>query len=256
VRILFLGDIVGTPGQNLVKRAVPELKAKHALDLVIVNAENIAAGSGIFPSNLAVLLKAGVDGVTLGDHGYRRAEIVSTLRKDHRIVRPANYPATAPGADVMFLGTSNQVTIAVVSLLGRLFMKPVDCPIQTLERLLPAIRERASICIVDFHAEATGEKYTLYRAFDGRVSAIFGTHTHVPTADLHISNAGTAFQCDVGMCGGHAGILGRKAEPILDFQQTHVPYPFPVEEEDVRLNGVIVECEGTTGKAERLVYHD
>ncbi len=249
MRILFIGDIVGTPGLNLIKQAVPILRAEHKLDFVVANAENAAAGSGLYPSNFHALRKAGIDAVTMGDHIYRRSEIVGLFHHGEPIVKPANFPAESPGSGYTICRNERGQVLAVVSLIGRLFMKPADCPLRALDRLLPEIRQQTTCIFVDFHAEATGEKYQAKHYFNGRVSALVGTHTHVTTADAQISAEGTAYMSDVGMTGGHAGILGRKAKPIIDNALDMVTTLFDIEEGDPQLHGAIIDIDEITGFA-------
>jgi metallophosphoesterase (TIGR00282 family) len=249
MRILLIGDIVGKPGRKIVSRAVPGLRLRESIDLVIANGENSADGSGITPAIYRALLKSGVDCVTLGDHIYRRQEIESTLREEANIVKPANYPAEAPGHDHAVLTTSRGVRVAVISLLGRIFMRPVDCPFKAADRVLARLDDDVRVRIVDFHAEATSDKQLLGRYLDGRVSAVLGTHTHVPTADETIFLGGTAFQCDVGMTGPYDSILGRRFDRVLKTTITFEPTHFDVADADVRLCGTLVEIEETTGRA-------
>ncbi|QVL34632.1 YmdB family metallophosphoesterase [Telmatocola sphagniphila] len=249
MRLLFIGDIVGTPGLKLIKQAVPALRAEQSLDFVIANAENVASGSGMYPSNFHALRRAGVDGLTMGDHVFRRPDILPILTSGEPVVKPANFPSDAPGKNFAVLKNERGHSLAIVSLLGRLFMKAVDCPLRTLDLLLPEIRKQTTNILVDFHAEATGEKYQARHYFAGRVSAIVGTHTHVVTADAQVTPEGTAYISDVGMTGGHAGILGRKAKPIVEHALNMIPTNFDVEEEDPRMNGVLLEIDENTGKA-------
>ena len=249
VKLLLIGDIVGKPGRQICTRLVRQLRQAEQLDLVVANGENAAGGSGITPEIFAELLAAGIDGVTLGDHAYRRREIFSTLQSENRIVRPANYPPQAPGADVMILQAANEVKVAVFVLLGRVFMPPVDCPFQAAERLLASLPAEIKVVLVDFHAEATSDKQLMGRYLDGRVSAVLGTHTHVPTADEQILPGGTAFQCDVGMTGPHESILGRRIDRVLETAITFRPTHFEVASGDVRLNATLVEVDPETGRA-------
>ncbi len=252
MRVLFIGDIVGTPGVNLVKQGVPILRRERQLDFVIANAENSAAGSGLYPSNLHALKKAEIDAFTMGDHIYRRPEIVPLLEHGEPIAKPANYPAASPGKPFVVLRNERGLSLVILSLLGRLYMKPIDCPLLKLDELLPAIKAESHCILVDFHAEATGEKYMAKHYFDGRVSALVGTHTHVPTADAQITREGMAYISDVGMTGGHAGVLGRKAKPILEHAFNQIPTIFEVEDADPRLNGVIIQIDELTGKATQI----
>jgi metallophosphoesterase (TIGR00282 family) len=252
VRILFLGDIVGTPGVGLVKRALPGLRAAERLDLVVANAENATNGTGLAPRDYRVLRAAGADAVTLGDHVYKKYDIADELRDANApIVKPANFPASAPGKPFVIV-PSPKGPVAVISLLGRTFMRAVDCPFSAADRVLAEIGDRAKVILVDVHAEATADKYLLAKHLDGRVTTVLGTHTHVPTADEHLTPGGTAFQCDVGMCGPHDGILGRRADRVLHTAITFEPSAFDVATGDVRLNGAIVDCDPETGKASAI----
>jgi len=259
VNILLIGDIVGKPGKRIVQRALPGLRQEAALDLVIANAENIAGGSGITPKIFHELRAAGVDCVTLGDHIYRRSEANSLLAGSHPIVKPANFPRSAPGRDWVVVPAANGVPVAVFSLLGRLFMRPVDCPWTRADRLLEELPSDVRVRVLDFHAEATSEKQLMGRYLDGRVSAVLGTHTHVPTADEQILPGGTALQCDVGMTGPFESILGRDIQRVMQTTITFRPTYFQVAKHDVRLGGTIVEVDPTTGKAlgiRRLVLRE
>jgi metallophosphoesterase (TIGR00282 family) len=252
VRILLIGDIVGKPGRQIVVRGLPGLIARERLDLVVANAENAAGGSGITPAIYHELISAGVDVITLGDHIYRRSEIESILRNKANIIKPANFPAEAPGHDVAVVAARNGVLVAVVSLLGRIFMRPVDCPFKAADRVLAALDPEVRVRIVDFHAEATSDKQLLGRYLDGRVSAVLGTHTHVPTADEHVFPGGTAFQCDVGMTGPYESILGRRVDRVLETTITFNPTHFEVATGDVRLSGSIVDVDPATGHSSTI----
>jgi metallophosphoesterase (TIGR00282 family) len=249
MRILLIGDIVGKPGERIVIRALPALRKRENLDLVIANAENAADGSGLAPSIYRKLIAAGVDCVTLGDHIYRRSEIVTVLTTADNIVRPANFPASAPGKSWCSVTAADGTKVAVVSLLGRVFMRPVDCPWTAVDRVLAEIPTEINVRFVDFHAEATSDKQLMGRYLDGRVSAVLGTHTHVTTADEQIFPGGTAFQCDVGMTGPHTSILGRRIDRVLETTLTFQPTQFDVATDDVRLCGTIVEVDQATGRA-------
>ena len=255
----MVGDVVGRPGRRMIVRAVPLLIEREKLDLVVVNAENCAGGSGLTPANFQDLRGAGVDVVTMGDHIYRRSELRSVLQSDAPIVKPANYPPTAPGKTWTTVVSRNGVSVAVISLLGRTFMRPVDCPFLAVDKVLAEIGANVSIKIVDMHAEATSDKQLMGRYLDGRVSAVLGTHTHVATADECLLPGGTAFQCDVGMTGPHDGVLGRQYDPVLTSTMTFFPANFDVALGDARLNGSIVDVDETTGRSlsiRRLSLHE
>jgi hypothetical protein len=249
VRLLLIGDIVGKPGRRIVTQAVAGLVRREGLDLVVANAENAAAGSGITPAIYQELIDSGVDGITLGDHIYRRREIIDVLQSRANIVRPANFPSQAPGRDFMVCAARNGVHVAVISLLGRVFMRPVDCPWTAADRILAQLPPQVRVILVDFHAEATSDMQLMGRYLDGRVTAVLGTHTHVATADEQVFPGGTAFQCDVGMTGPHESILGRRIDRVLETTRTFQPTPFDVADDDVRLCGSIVDADPQTGRA-------
>jgi metallophosphoesterase (TIGR00282 family) len=249
LRLLLIGDIVGKPGRNIVTRAMRGLIEAEQLDLVVANAENCAGGSGLTPANYQELIASGVDCITLGDHIYRRREIVPVLENEPNIVKPANFPATAPGKEFAVVTARNGTRVAVISLLGRVFMRPVDCPWSAADRVLAEIPRDINVVLVDFHAEATSDMQLMGRHLDGRVSAVLGTHTHVPTADEQILSGGTAFQCDVGMTGPHDSILGRRVDRVMESTLTFNPTHFEVANGDVRLHGTIVDVDQATGRA-------
>jgi len=249
MRILLIGDIVGKPGERIVTRTLSALRQRENIDLVVANAENAADGSGLAPSIYRKLTAAGVDCVTLGDHIYRRSEILTVLSSADNIVKPANFPAAAPGKSWCVVTAADGTHVAVVSLLGRVFMRPVDCPWTAADRVLTEIPADVKVRIIDFHAEATSDKQLMGRYLDGRVTAVLGTHTHVTTADEQIFPGGTAFQCDVGMTGPHASILGRRIDRVLETTLTFQPTQFEVAVGDVRLCGTIVDADSSTGQA-------
>ncbi|MGE3806141.1 MAG: YmdB family metallophosphoesterase [Gemmataceae bacterium] len=249
MRILFLGDVVGPAGLTFVKRALPAAIAHEGLDLVIANAENCTKGSGLTPQHFRQLREAGIDLITLGDHAYKRLEIVSVLESDERICRPANLPSEAPGRDFAQLTAKDGTQVAAFSLLGRTFMKPVDCPFKAAERVLEQLNGRAAIIVCDMHAEATADKYLMLHHLKGKVTAVFGTHTHVPTADEQVFAPGTAFISDVGMTGPYDSILGRRIDRVLSTAVTFIPSPFDVATGDPRLAGAIIEVDAPTGRA-------
>jgi metallophosphoesterase (TIGR00282 family) len=249
MRILFIGDIVGKPGRDIVCRAVAGLIAERKLDLVVANAENAAGGSGLTPANYRELIRAGVDAITLGDHVYRRKEIYSVLESESNIVKPANLPPESVGRDWAVVNARNGVPVGIACLLGGLFMKPVDSPWRAADRVLAAMPSDVRVRLIDFHAEATSDKQLMGRYLDGRVTAVLGTHTHVPTADECILPAGTAFQCDVGMAGPFDSIIGRRIDRVMTTTLTGLPTEFDVATGDVRLCGTMVEADPETGRA-------
>lgn len=252
VRILFIGDVVGKPGRSIVRGALPALRAREQIDVVIANAENAADGSGITPKIYRELTAAGVDGFTLGDHIYRRSEIYSVLEAEGNVVKPANYPQEAPGKTWTVLHTASGVAVGLFSVLGRVYMRPVDCPFRACDRVLADMPQEVKVRFLDIHAEATSDKQLLGRYVDGRVSAAIGTHTHVPTADEQIFPGGTAFQCDAGMTGPYDSILGRRIDRVLETTLTFRPTPFQVATGDVRLSGTLIDVDPASGRASAI----
>ncbi|GIW98850.1 MAG: metallophosphoesterase [Pirellulaceae bacterium] len=247
VRLVMMGDIVGKPGVRIACRAVNWLRTALHADLIVANAENAADGSGLRCDQYRKLTQAGIDGITLGDHVFRKREIVDILAAERNIVRPVNLPPTAPGATHMLLRTARGIPVAVLCALGRIFMPPNDCPFRRVPQELDRIPTEVKIRLLDFHAEATSDMQMMGRYLDGKISAVLGTHTHVATADQQILPGGTAFQCDVGMTGPFEGILGRKIAPVLDNVLTGLPVPFQVSTKDVRLNATWFDADATTG---------
>ncbi len=259
MRVLHIGDIVGKPGRRVIRRKLNDLRKSESIDFVIANAENSAGGSGLTPENYRELCKYGVDCITLGDHIYRRREIFDVLESKDNIVKPANYPSAAPGKPWTVVSASNGIAIAVVSALGRVFMRPVDCPWEAMDRVLQEIPSDVKMIFVDFHAEATSDMQLMGRFLDGRVTSVLGTHTHVPTADEQIFPGGTAFQCDIGMTGAYESILGRQFERVLKTTRTFIPNHFDVATKDVRMMATLVDANPSTGKAtaiRRICVHD
>jgi metallophosphoesterase (TIGR00282 family) len=249
MRILFIGDIVGAPGVNFVRKALPVLVARDGIDFVVANGENAAGGSGLTAALYRRVREAGVDLITLGDHIYKKSEIIPILEKEERVCKPANFPPDAPGRDYAFATARDGTPVAALCLLGRTFMRPVDCPFRAADRVLASLPPEVKVIVVDAHAEATGEKYLLGHYLKGRVSAVLGTHTHVPTADEQILGDGTAFISDVGMTGPYDSILGRRIDRVLNTTVTFVPSSFDVAEGDPRLAGAVVDLDAATGRA-------
>jgi metallophosphoesterase (TIGR00282 family) len=252
MRVLFIGDIVGSPGVAFVRQALPVLLAREGVDLVIANAENAANGSGLTPNLYHRLREAGVDLITLGDHIYKKAEIIATLTTEEHICKPANFPPDAPGREFAVAKARDGTTAAVVCLLGRTFMRPVDCPFRAADRVLTVLAGQTRCIVVDVHAEATADKYLLAHYLKGRVSAVLGTHTHVPTADEQILAGGTAFISDVGMTGPYDSILGRRIDRVLPTTLTFVPSAFDVAHGDPRLAGALVDIDPATGRSQAI----
>ncbi len=249
LNILFIGDVVGSPGRKVVAQALPRMIRRWELGLVVCNAENAAGGSGLTQSCHDELAEAGVDVFTMGDHVYRKDEIFAIMDRTDRVLRPANLPPDAPGAELSLVEARDGTIVGVFTLLGRTFMKPADCPFRTADRLLAQIGTTARVVVVDHHAEATSDKQLLGRYLDGRASAVLGTHTHVATADERILPGGTAYQTDVGMTGPYDSILGRRYDRVLAATLTGVPHHFDVATGDVRLCGSLVEVDPTSGRS-------
>ncbi len=260
MRVLLIGDIVGRPGKRAVARWLPGLIRERGLDFVVANAENTAAGSGLTPNQFNKLRHQGVDCCTMGDHIYRRRELLPLLETTDRIVRPANYPPESAGRPWTVLRARNDVPVAVVSLIGRTYMNVrADCPFHAADRVLAELPRDVRVVIVDVHAEATAEKVALGWYLDGRASIVAGTHTHVPTADERILPGGTAYITDLGMTGPFDSVLGRNREAVVRSLVTGMPRPYTVAEEDVRLCGLLVEIDEATGRAtttERIMLSD
>lgn len=249
LKILFIGDVVGSPGRKIVGQVLPRLIHHWGLDLVVCNAENAAGGSGLTVKCYEDLVEAGVDVFTLGDHVYRKDEVFALFEKTDRLLRPANFPSDSPGAEFTLVQARDGTTVAVFYLLGRTFMRPVDCPFRAADRVLARVDRNARVVLVDVHAEATSDKQLLGRYLAGRVSAVLGTHTHVATADEQILPGGTAYQTDVGMTGPHDSVLGRRYDRVLAASLTFVPHFFEVATGDPQLHGALIEVDPESGRA-------
>jgi 2',3'-cyclic-nucleotide 2'-phosphodiesterase len=250
--ILFLGDIVGEPGRNAVVARLAELKQKHAVDFIIVNGENAAGGRGITPKITIDLLRAGVSVITTGDHVWDQKDVIPFIGTEPRLLRPINYPAGAPGSGSIVLETAKG-KVGVIDVQCRTFMQPIlENPFPAVEAAVNKMRDETRNIFVDVHGETTSEKIALGRFLDGKVSAVIGTHTHVQTADEQIFPGGTAFMCDAGMCGPTESILGRAVDPIVKRFISNLPSPFPVAKGEVRLRGVLIEIDETSGHAVRI----
>ncbi len=252
LRVVMVGDVVGRPGIRMVCAAVPWLRQVIHADAIVVNAENAADGSGLRCADYRRLIEGGVDGITLGDHVYKKREIIEVLESEANIIRPANLPAAAPGKSSMRLTVRGDVQVAVVCVLGRVFMKPVDCPFAAVDRELALLDPSVRIRLIELHAEATSDKQLMGRYLDGRVSGVLGTHTHVATADEQILPGGSGFQCDLGMTGPFESILGRKVDAVLEATLHGVPLPFHVATGDVRLNGTWLDIDTASGQCKAI----
>lgn len=253
MNILCLGDVVGKPGRDALLGCLEELKSEHSIDVTVVNAENTAAGAGITSKLAKELLEKGCDVLTLGDHVWDQKELEGFLNESERIIRPANFPEGVPGRGWTIYETKNGQKVGVVNLLGRVFMRhSVDCPFRKLDSIIEEIKKETSVIVVDMHAEATSEKVAIGRYVDGRASIVFGTHTHIPTADEKILNAGTAYITDLGMTGPYDSIIGQDTQAILKRFLTGMPFRFSVAKGDVRVCGVVVTVNDRTGRASSI----
>jgi len=252
LNILCIGDVVGRPGRRVLAEKLKALTERLSIDCVIANAENAAGGSGLTPQIYNKMMRYGVNLVTLGDHTYRKRDIIETLETQENICRPANFSELAAGRGFGIYKTGKGPIVGVVSLIGRLFMKPAECPYNTVDKILPKVQQQADIIFVDFHAEATSEKIAMGYHLDGRVSCVFGTHTHVVTADEKIMPKGTAYITDIGMTGAHDSVIGRGVENVLKSFRTRMPAPFEIATGDVKINGIVVSVDTTGKKAERI----
>ena len=248
MRILFVADVVGVPGRRAIDERLQPLRDELEADVCIVNGENIADGVGTTPKLADRLLAAGADAITLGNHVWRRGEIVPYLKESDRIVRPANLSARAPGRGLTTVPAANGTRVAVINLLGSLFLNPPVSPFEVAEDLVDEALRTTPVVFVDMHAEATSEKVALSRILDGKATAVIGTHTHVQTNDARVLPGGTAAITDAGMTGPHDSVIGVTAELAIRHLRTSMPVRFETASGDVRIEGVLVEC-GTDGRA-------
>jgi metallophosphoesterase (TIGR00282 family) len=250
-RILFIGDIVGQPGRRIVKALLPGLLEEFSPELILANVENAAGGFGITPPLVEELLDLGIAVLTSGNHIWDKKEILPYLsdHADGRLLRPANYPGDAPGHGLYLGRTRAGTDYAVLNLQGRVFMPSIDCPFRTADALLDKIPVEVRIRIVDMHAEATSEKRAIGWYLDGRVTAVVGTHTHVPTADETVQPQGTAYITDLGMTGPYDSVIGIEKQPVIQKFLKQIPARFEVARGDVRLSAVLIEADTETGRA-------
>jgi metallophosphoesterase (TIGR00282 family) len=252
LKLLFIGDIVGRPGRDIVAERLPRLRAEHSLDFVIANGENAAAGAGITGAIAKSILESGVDAITLGDHVWDQRGWENEIGEMEGVCRPANLPASNPGRDHLII-EARGFRVAVFTVLGRTFMGlKGECPFLCADRMIEQLKAQADAIIVEVHAEATSEKQALGWHLDGRVTAVLGSHTHVPTADAAVLPNGTAFICDVGMTGPYASVLGREVRPVVARFMDGMPRRFEVATEDVRLSGALLEIGASMARAEKI----
>ncbi len=252
MKVLLIGDITGSPGRKILREELKSLQKKENIDFTIANAENAAGGSGITPAIAEELFSYNIDVLTSGDHIWKKREVVEFIARENRVLRPANYPDDSPGAGFCVYESRNGETIGVVNLLGRVFMQAVDCPFRKAAECVEKIKPVTKIIFVDMHAEATSEKVALGWYLDGKVSCVYGTHTHVQTADQRILPNQTAYITDIGMTGPFDSVIGRKKEQVLERFLTQMPTRFEMADADVRINGAIVDIDSTTGRAQSI----
>ncbi|MEE9274699.1 MAG: TIGR00282 family metallophosphoesterase [bacterium] len=258
MKILFIGDVNGKVGRRVLDHHLPALRREHEADLCVVNGENAAGGFGITSQIAEDFFQAGADVITSGNHIWRRKEVGDLLLREPRLLRPANYPAGVPGSGV-FVQKTPAGPVAVVNLMGRLFMPPVECPFRAADRILADLGAEARVILVDFHAEATSEKVALGWHLDGRVSALLGTHTHIQTADERVLPGGTAYLSDAGMTGPADSVIGVEVRPALERFLTGVQRRVDPGGGEGQLNGVLIEADADSGRAlsiERIAFRE
>ena len=257
MRILYIGDIVGSPGRRIVEERLPDIIAQESIDLALANADNAAGGFGIIPRLAEQLLDCGIEVLCGGNHIWDRKEIFDYLPEQPRLLRPANFPDSAPGAGLFCGQTRQGVPYAVLHLQGRTFLPAIDCPFRTADRELARLGDAVKVVLVDMHAEATSEKQAMGWYLDGRVSAVLGTHTHVATADERVLPKGTAYISDVGMTGPHDSVIGMDKSGVLQRFLDGLPVRFEVATQNLAMNAVRIEIDEASGRAtaiERAVY--
>lgn len=252
MRILFIADVVGRPGRTALEERLAALRSELGVDACVVNGENAADGIGITPRLADRLLAMGADVITLGNHAFRRAEIGPYLESSDRIVRPANTSRNTPGRGLTVVPAGNGASLAVINVLGSLFLHPATSMFEVIDDLVEEARSRTPVVLVDAHAEATSEKVALAHWLDGKVTAIIGTHTHVQTADARVFPNGTAFMTDAGMTGPHFSVIGVEPELAVRRMRTGMPVRFETAQGDVRIEGALVECDAESGRASSI----
>lgn len=248
MKILFIGDIVGSSGRRVLRELLPLLGIEYSADLVIANGENAAGGAGITPEMAAEIYESGVNIITMGDHLWDQRSVSALLEKERRFVRPLNLPPNTSGMGYSIWKQENGVSVAVVNLQGRTFMADLENPFIAIEALLPKLRAITPNIFIDMHAEATSEKIAMARFLDGRITALVGTHTHVQTADEQVFPGGTGFLCDAGFTGAQESILGREIAPIVKRFLTNQPQRFGVAKQRIYLKGALLDIDELTGK--------
>jgi metallophosphoesterase (TIGR00282 family) len=252
MKVLFIGDIVGKPGRRAVSELVPSLISEKKIDLVVANCENAAAGFGVTREIVEELYNCRIDVLTSGNHIWNKREVLEFIGDYETLLRPANYPASAPGSGAVLIPTAKGEYVGVLNLAGRIFMHPIDCPFVTAKNKIAELKAKTKVIIVDIHAEATSEKRALGWYLDGEVSAVLGTHTHVQTADEEIMPQGTAYISDVGMTGPFDSVIGVKKDIIIERFLTQMPNKFDVAKGDIRMQGVMLDIDSISGKANSI----
>ena len=250
--LLFVGDVVGKPGRRALARILPQLVDEHQVDYSVVNVENSAGGFGVTPAVLSELDELAIDCYTSGNHIWDKKEGVELLDLEPRLLRPANYPAGAPGSGLYVGETATGIKVATINLEGQVFMKALESPFRVADGLLAGLADDVKVILVDIHCEATSEKQAMGFFLDGRVSAVIGTHTHTPTADERILPQGTAFQTDAGMTGPYESVIGMRHDKVLRRFMTQLRSPFEVAKRDVRLAAVKIDIDENTGHARSI----
>jgi len=250
--LMMIGDIVGRPGRTILRERLPLLRKEYEADMVIANGENAAGGNGITQKIAQELFISGIDFLTMGNHVWDNKDVFNFIEEEARMVRPANYPQGAPGRGYQVINLGNETSVGIINISGRTFMNALDCPFRTADAIIEKIKSSTNIIIVDFHAEATSEKIAMGYYLDGRVSLVAGTHTHVQTADEKILRNGTAYITDLGMTGPADSILGIEKETVVKKFISGLPARFEVAKGPSQLNGIIVEIDIQTGKAQKI----
>ena len=252
MNILVIGDIIGRPGRKAVADLLPKLKREHKLDMVIANGENAAGGMGITPQITQELHSLGIDVITSGNHVWKHKKIYGTLDKDPRLLRPANYPPLVPGKGSCIFSIGKEDKVGVLNLMGRVFLAELDCPFRKADEEIEKLSRETKIIIVDIHGEITSEKTAIGWYLDGRVSAVVGTHTHIPTADERVLPKGTAYITDLGMVGSLNSVIGIKTEIALKRFLSQIPIRFEVEKKNICLQGVVINIDSKSGRAKKI----
>ncbi len=253
MKILFLGDIFGKPGRNAVRALLPKLRERVGADVCFCNCENSAGGAGVTPDGVKELLDGGFAALTSGDHIWDQKDVMKIIDAEPRLIRPLNFPPKTPGRGSTVVRVSDRFQVGVLNALGRTFMKPMDCPFRALEAEVAKLRQQTPILLVDFHCEATSEKNAMGWFLDGKVSAVFGTHTHVQTSDERVLPKGTAYITDIGFCGPRDSVIGVQTEPIIERFLTGMPKRYEPATGPVRICGIVLDIDESSGKARSIV---